>query len=212
MKTIVCYGDSNTWGWRPIDCKRYVIDQRWTGILAKELGPDYRVIEEGLNGRTTVWDDPVEDYRNGKSYLMPCLLSHSPVDLVMIMLGTNDLKYRFCLSAFDIAAGAGVLVDMAQNSKTGPDDRDSSPMVLLMAPPPLGKLDSYKDMFQGGSDKSKLLGKYFSQVAKERNCYFLDTAEVIASSDIDGLHLLPEEHMKLGKRVSKVVQEIFMTK
>jgi lysophospholipase L1-like esterase len=92
MKAILCYGDSNTWGYDPVTKGRFPRDMRWTGVLRQSLGDDYLVIEEGLNGRTTVWDDPIEGYKNGAAYLVPCLTTHRPLDLVIIMLGTNDLK------------------------------------------------------------------------------------------------------------------------
>ena len=95
MKTILCYGDSNTWGLNPETLTRYAPDVRWPGILKQELGSDYAIIEEGLSGRTTVWDDPLEGYKNGKTYLSPCLNSHKPLDLVIIMLGTNGNFQRF---------------------------------------------------------------------------------------------------------------------
>ncbi len=109
MKTILCYGDSNTHGFNPATQGRFSLSERWTGVLMRELGSDYHVIEEGLGGRTTVWDDPIMESRNGRDYLLPCLWSHKPLDLVIIMLGTNDLKDRFSLTPFDIAAGAGAL-------------------------------------------------------------------------------------------------------
>ena len=86
MKTILCYGDSNTYGLRPDSNQRYPREIRWTGLLQKSLGEDYYVIEEGLSGRTTLWDDPIEEHKNGKTYLFPCLESHSPIDLVVLML------------------------------------------------------------------------------------------------------------------------------
>ena len=91
MKTILCFGDSNTWGYNPENGQRFGPEERWTGILRNSLGEDYRVIEEGLNGRTTLWDDPIAGFKNGLDYLMPCLESHMPFDLITIMLGTNDL-------------------------------------------------------------------------------------------------------------------------
>jgi len=115
MKTILCYGDSNTWGYNPATGGRFSRDKRWTRVLVQELVDGYYVIEEGLNGRTTALSDPIEGpHKNGKEYLVPCLESHQPLDLVTIMLGTNDLKKRFSLSAFDIANGAGVLVDIVR--------------------------------------------------------------------------------------------------
>jgi len=138
MKTILCYGDSNTWGYNPATQDRFSQDERSPGVLRQALGDGYEVIEEGLNGRTTVWDDPIEGYKNGKEYLIPCLETHRPLDLVAMLLGTNDLKVRFSLSAYDIANGAGVVVDIVQRSGAGPDE--GAPKVLLMAPPPVGKL------------------------------------------------------------------------
>ena len=107
MPTIVCYGDSNTHGFDAATMGRFPRDVRWPGVLAAELGGIAEVIEEGLNGRTTIWDDPYLDGRNGRTYLLPCLRSHAPVDVLVLMLGTNDLKSIFGRSAAEIAAGAG---------------------------------------------------------------------------------------------------------
>ncbi|MDI9594228.1 MAG: SGNH/GDSL hydrolase family protein, partial [Atribacterota bacterium] len=144
VKEILCFGDSLTWGWNPVDRGRYPFEKRWTGVLQKELGKDYRIIEEGLNGRTTIWDDPIEGEKNGKKYLIPCLESHLPLDLVIIMLGTNDLKLRFNKSAFDIAAAADSLIQLVQKSRAGRDSQ--SPKALLVSPPPLGKLTDWEEM------------------------------------------------------------------
>lgn len=123
MKAVLCYGDSNTWGYDPATQTRFSREVRWTGVLREELGEGYLVIEEGLNGRTTVWDDPIELDKNGATYLRPCIQSHKPFDLIVIMLGTNDLKTRFWLPAYDIAAGAGVLVDIVKKSDAGIDGK-----------------------------------------------------------------------------------------
>ena len=210
MKTILCYGDSNTWGWIPVSpvCQgRYSKYERWPGILEQELGDGYDIIEEGLNGRTTVWDDPVEEIMSGKAYLMPCLRSHMPIDLVILMLGTNDLKQRFSVPAFDIAEANGLLVRIIQKSETGPDC--GAPQVLMLAPPPLGKLTELDELFTGGAEKSKLLGQHYQRVADLLGCSYLNTAEVIASSDIDGIHLEAEAHLKLSKRVAQAVRGIY---
>jgi lysophospholipase L1-like esterase len=209
MKTIVCYGDSNTWGYNPATKDRYDREKRWPGVFRNELGEGYLVIEEGLNGRTTVWDDPIEGYKNGREYLIPCLETHKPINLVIILLGTNDLKKRFSLSAFDIAKGAGVLVKIVQQSETGPGDK--APKVLLMAPPPVAKLagTEFADMFEGAEEKSQKFSQQYRRVAEELDCELLDTAEVIVSSDIDGIHFEVEEHEKLGKAVATRVREIY---
>ncbi len=206
MKTIICYGDSNTWGYNPATQGRYDRDSRWPGVLRNALGEGYLVIEEGLNGRTTVWDDPIEGYKNGKEYFIPCLETHKPLDLVIIMLGTNDLKKRFSLSASDIADGAGALVKIARQSETGPDE--NAPKILLLAPPPVAKLTEFAEMFEGSEAKSQKLGQRYRQVAEEFRCEFLDTSEVIISSDVDGIHFDVDEHRKLGEALASCVRNI----
>jgi lysophospholipase L1-like esterase len=102
IKTVLCYGDSNTWGSDPETGERFAPEVRWPGVLRQALGEGYWVVEEGLNGRTTVRDDPIEGaHKNGRTYLPACLEFHKPIDLVLIMLGTNDLKARFAASASD---------------------------------------------------------------------------------------------------------------
>lgn len=214
LKTILCYGDSNTWGAPPHGGRRFSADVRWAGVLRNTLGADYFVIEEGLGGRTTVWDDPIEGHKNGKTYLQPCLDSHTPLDLVIIMLGTNDLKKRFSLSPFDIAAGAGVLVDMVMNSKAG-RDWQYAPAVLLICPPPTADLSKiapefsfFADMFEGAETKSQRLSVHYARVAQERGCHFLDAGTVIQTSSYDGIHLEAEAHQKLGEAVAEKVKGI----
>jgi lysophospholipase L1-like esterase len=206
VKTILCYGDSNTWGWNPTTQRRLAPDERWPGVLRENLGAGYHVIEEGLNGRTTVWDDPIEGYKNGKEYLIPCLQTHKPIDLVVILLGTNDLKMRFSVSTYDIANGAGVLVDTVQRSDAGP--QDGAPRVLLMAPPPLGRLTEYAEMFGGAATKAQRFPEHYRRVAEEYGCSFLDTSQVIVSSDVDGIHLEPSQHRKLGRAAAEAIREI----
>ncbi len=207
MKTILCYGDSNTWGFNPASDERYPPEVRWTGVLKRALGEGYTVIEEGLNGRTTVWDDPVQGvHRNGKTYLLPCLLSHQPLDLVILMLGTNDLKMRFSVSARDIADSAGALVDLIQLSRTGP--RGSAPAVLLVAPPPTGRLSGYAEMFSEAGEKSCKFALYYRQVAELYGCAFLDAGECAVSSDLDGIHFEPEGHQNLGRAAARIALQI----
>jgi lysophospholipase L1-like esterase len=209
MKTVLCYGDSNTWGYNPLSQDRYPLEARWVSELARELGPDYLVIPEGLNGRTTVWPDPVEgEYKSGKTYLIPCLESHSPVDLVVLMLGTNDLKHRFGLSASDIAYGAATLVDMIQRCDFGPDG--TAPEVLLVAPPPtFVDRTIFQDMFAGADEKSRSLGASYSLMAEEYGCAFLDAGEVVETSRRDGIHLDPDALPVLGSAVAAAVREVF---
>lgn len=188
---------------------RFSFTERWPGVLAQELGDGYRVIEEGLNGRTTVWDDPIQDYRNGKTYLMPCLWSHRPIDLVTIMLGTNDLKTRFALTACEIAAGAGALVELAQRSGAGASG--NAPEVLLMSPPLVGELGPYDEMYADAGARSRKFGECYRRTADKYGCHFLDTAQIVAPSALDGVHLEEDQHRKLGLAVAAFIREIFET-
>jgi len=206
VKTILCFGDSNTWGWNPVRQDRFARNVRWPGVLRSELGPEYLVIEEGLNGRTTVWDDPIEGFKCGKDYLIPCLDTHAPIDLVIVLLGTNDLKMRFSVSAYDIANSAGVLVEVVQRSVTGPEGQ--APQVLLLAPPPLARLSEFAEMFTGATEKALRFSHHFRRVADEYGCQLLDCSQVIISSDIDGIHLEAEEHAKLGRAVANRVKAL----
>jgi lysophospholipase L1-like esterase len=206
VKTILCYGDSNTWGYDPATQDRFARDLRWTGVLRNALGEGYLVIEEGLNGRTTVWDDPIEGYKSGKEYLIPCLETHRPIDLVIIMLGSNDLKKRFSLSAFDIAEGAGVLVRIVQKSDAAHDG--AAPKVLLIAPAPVAKLTAFADMFEGSETKSRQFSTQYARVAQECGCPLLDAGQVIVLSDLDGIHFEAGEHRKFGEAVAARVREM----
>jgi lysophospholipase L1-like esterase len=206
VKTVLCYGDSNTWGYEPASGDRFSEDVRWTGVLARELGSEFRVIGEGLNARTTVREDPVEEYKNGKDYLRPCLESHRPLDVVIVALGVNDLKARFFASASDVADGAGVLVAIAQRSGAGPDG--SPPAVLLMAPPPVGRLTELAEMFAGAEEKSRGFARQYRRVAEKYGCELLDAGEQVRASDLDGIHLEVGEHRKLGEAVAARVKEM----
>ena len=207
MKVILCYGDSNTWGYDPLTQERFSPQVRWTGVLSRQLGEGYQVIEEGLSGRTTVWDDPVEGlHKNGKEYLLPCLESHQPIDLVILMLGTNDLKMRFSVPAADIAASAGVLVAVIQKSAAG--IAGAAPRVLLIAPPPVGKLSEFAEMFIDAGAKSRKLSEYYRVVATQYGCDFLNAGDFIVSSDIDGIHFEADQHHKLGEAVALRVRQI----
>lgn len=206
MKTIVCYGDSNTWGWDPVGKGRFAPDQRWTGVLARALGDGYRIVEEGLNGRTTIVDDIVEPHRNGLTYFIPCLDSHHPFDLVTIMLGTNDLKFRHQRSAADIAQSVNLLADIARTSGFGPDG--TAPKVLIICPPAVGLLTEYDGMFAGAIEKSLQMPRYYALAAKWAEVGYLNAGDYIRSSDLDGIHFEAAEHEKLGMAVAEKIREL----
>jgi lysophospholipase L1-like esterase len=207
MKNILCYGDSNTWGYNPQTKDRFPLDIRWPGVLRMELGSQYWVIEEGLNGRTSVWDDPIEgEWKNGLRFLTPCLESHAPLDLVIIMLGTNDLKMRYSVSTSDIARGLERIVFTVQASHCGP--QNCAPNLLLLAPPTVGKLTEFAETFMGSQEKSYRMGELFRQVAENYGCHFIDTSHVIQSCVEDGIHLSPDSHKQLGQVVAESVRHI----
>jgi lysophospholipase L1-like esterase len=172
--------------------------------LRRELGAAFEVIPEGLNGRTTVHDDPIEPYRCGADALPPCLMSHAPVDLVILSLGCNDLKKRFSVSAFDIAEGAGRLIFLARAYGKGPDGRP--PKILLVAPPPIAKLSDYAEMFEGAQEKSVLLGQRYRDIAERDSVEFLDAGQVVRCSDLDGIHYEVDQHELLGRAVAEAVR------
>lgn len=206
-KRILCYGDSNTWGHDAITGQRFDEDTRWTGRLQNFLGPDYTVIEEGQRGRTTVWDDPIENRMAGLSYLWPCLDSHAPIDLVIIMLGTNDLKTHFWVHPKSIALGAGRLVDMVQKCNFGPEDK--APQVLLISPIRMSESQVYPYIFnQVGIEKSLQFGKEFQEIAHQFGCHFLDAAQYADPDPNDGVHLDAEGHKALAEALYKMIAEI----
>ncbi|MCI8485343.1 MAG: SGNH/GDSL hydrolase family protein [Lachnospiraceae bacterium] len=212
-KRIMIFGDSNTWGWNPCNdlvspLQRWDDETRWSGVLQKDLGEDYLVIPEGLNGRTSVWNDPIEEYRCGKDQIIPCLDSHAPLDLVIIMVGTNDLKCRYTVSAQDIANGVGIIVDktLHQAGAFNP----AGPKVLLICPPPLGHVENgvFAHMFEGNVEKSKKMPPFFQGVAKTYGVEYFDAGTVIESSKEDGLHLQADQHEILGHEIAKIVKKM----
>ncbi|WP_431226117.1 SGNH/GDSL hydrolase family protein [Burkholderia contaminans] len=211
QKTVLCYGDSNTHGTRPMTragvLERFAREERWTGVLAHTLGASWRVIEEGLPARTTVHDDPIEGrHKNGLSYLRACLESHLPVDVVVLMLGTNDLKTRFAVTPADIATSVGVLLAEIAACDAGPSG--ASPTLVLMAPAPIVEVGFLGEIFAGGAAKSRQLAKRYEQVASDAGARFLDAGAIIEVSPVDGVHFEADQHRALGQRVAALLQQI----
>lgn len=211
MKTILCFGDSNTWGFDPVSIAapypaRHPLQVRWTGVLASELGEDYRVIEEGQNGRTTVHHDRFNVARRGIDYLPACLESHKPIDIVVMMLGSNDLKAVFNVPPSEVASGAGVLARLIVTSQAGP--HNGAPKLLLICPPTVGDLTHLPllaDKIQNGRERSRQLPKHFEALATAYGCAYLDSQEIVVPSKHDGIHLDASEHKKLGKAIADKV-------
>lgn len=216
MKTVLCFGDSNTWGYDP-DASfgtpfpvRHPHDVRWTGVLARELGAGWRVIEEGQNGRTTVFEDPHTPCRKGLDYLPAALESHKPLDAVVLMLGTNDLKAIFSAPASQIAEGAGVLAKMILASDAGPQP-PSPPKLLLVAPVaagPFALLPDLAEKFAGAEEKARRFPMLYQRVADSLGCAFLNAQDHVQPSRMDGLHFDAAGHLALGRAIAAAVVKL----
>ena len=210
MKHILCFGDSNTWGYSPQDGSRFSPDVRWTGVLQKTLGTDYRIIEEGLNGRTTFINEEGEDarpFRSGSDVLQIILESHRPLDFVIIMLGTNDLKVEFNLSAEEIAKGAKELCETVLNSEYL---ADNIPQVLLISPTLIGStiMPDQEEFFNQAREKSHRFAEHYQKAASDLGIHFLDAAKIVTPSEGEGVHWDADQHIKFGKELSVKIKEL----
>lgn len=216
MKRILIYGDSNTWGY---DSTRYIPEadafqrmdetQRWPARVQRQLGPEYLVIEDALNGRTLVWDDPYMPNRNGLQGLRVALDAHAPLDLAVLQLGCNELKDYFNLSAGNIARGMDMLVQECQVSYYG----YPAPKVLLIAPAPthpdIAVIRKGTSFGPTAYAKSCELGELYRAIAEKRNCGFIDCAELdFEINTVDGLHYSHGDHAKLAPVVAQKILEL----
>lgn len=207
MKTVMCFGDSISWGQDPATRQRMPYETRWPGVLQRNMGERVRVIEEALCDRTTIWDDPYVEGRNGKTMLGPLLESHAPVDLLVILLGTNDLQRHFNKTAAEVALGLATLVDLAQRSGCGPDAQ--APEILLIAPHRFGALAPMERLYFAGKEAdAEGLADALRTVADTSGCRFLDASSVVTASQADGIHLDPENHRALAAAVQAKVETI----
>lgn len=211
MPTVLCYGDSNTHGTMPMTALgqngRFGRDTRWPCVMAAELGADWHLVEEGLPGRTTVHEDPVEGgERSGLKLLDPILRSHLPVDLVILMLGTNDLKARFAVTPFDIARSNARLVEAIRAACAGPGGGD--PRILLVCPPPVEECGPFGDAFLGAAAKARGLRDQMRAVAGLCGIDFFDAGTVARVDMADGVHFAAETHVALGRAMAAEVRRV----
>ena len=214
-KHIVCFGDSNTHGYcaDPADCAdggdRFNEEERWTCLLQKKLGSSCLVIEEGLSGRTTVFPDPLHECMSGLDAIYSCLMSHEPVDLLVIMLGTNDTKERLGANAACIAIGAERLI---MKAKSVPAWRDGKPNILLISPPHIGEglylRPEGVPMGNGCPQKSIELSGYLRPVAERQGCAFLDAEGIAEFNRIDCMHLSRKGHAQLADHLAGVIPDL----
>lgn len=211
-KTVLCYGDSNTWGQTPDRTgNRRPANIRWTGVLQEKLGDGYAIIEEGLSSRTTDLDYAKKPGRNGRTYLEPCLDSHAPLTFVVLMLGTNDFKIEFDRSAEEIAQALRELVLLIQQ-KTA--KYNGTPATVLLVSPILvdgdaPKLREWYTAYYNDSSvkKSQELAPLLQKVAEDTGCYFVDAAQVAKAGE-DGIHFDEKSHSALGNFLAQQIRSI----
>jgi lysophospholipase L1-like esterase len=209
MKSILCFGDSLTWGFVAGTWERHKFDDRWPNALGAGLKGKARIIEEGMNGRTTVFPDPtVGEERNGAVALPIMLTTHQPLDLVIIMLGTNDIKFANRCRAFDAAMGMARLIEIVQRYpwiKTA-----SPPQILIMSPPVLCKTNDewFNNLWGHAIEESRLFAKHYKRVAEEMEVRFFDAGSVAKTDPTDGGHLDAANTRAIGEALVSVVAKI----
>ena len=208
---ILCYGDSNTHGQKPDKTGRYEANVRWTGVLQELLGDGYYIVEEGLGSRTTDLDYDKKPGRNGKIYLAPCLHSHNPIDIVVIMLGTNDLKIEYRRSAEKIASALSSLVDDVRTY--GETKIGEAPKIILISPIEINdQAPRFTEFYTGYYDtdsmeESRKLSAAIQQVVAEKDVLFLDAATVSKAGE-DGIHFDLVSERPLAELIAKTVREL----
>jgi lysophospholipase L1-like esterase len=203
MAVVMCFGDSNTHGTPPIVDRtvygRFGPGVRWPSRVAQALGCE--VVEEGLPGRTTMFDDPIMGtHMNGQAGLKMALESHGPLDVLVLMLGTNDVKARFTSTAAAVLGGVASLLDIAQHPVM--QQRHGGFQILLICPTPVVEVGPIKDEFWGGAARSRALAPMYAELAAARGISFLDAGAVISVSPLDGVHFDEGEHAKLADAVA----------
>lgn len=202
---ILCYGDSNTWGHNPKDGNRLDENNRWPRILQKMLGDSYEIIEEGLCGRCASFIDSVKPYRHGISTLKMTLEIHQPIDLVILMLGTNDLKNCFSPNVVAVSNGIKEMVQIIKNEYTY-NKHMKVPKILIISPIYIHEnyvnVERTSNQFDEHSiEVCKKLASYYEDIANQYDCMFMNAAEYAQASSIDCLHMDGKNHEKLAKGI-----------
>ncbi|MEE4379795.1 MAG: SGNH/GDSL hydrolase family protein [Candidatus Competibacteraceae bacterium] len=210
MQQILVYSDSLTWGIIPTTRKRLAFDARWPGVLENELnaqGLSVRIIEDCLNGRRTVWEDPFKPGRNGLVGLAQRIEIHSPLALVILMLGTNDFQSMHPHNAWHSAQGIATLVSAIRQAPIEPGM--PTPSILVVVPPPIQTPKGpIAPKFLGADTKCTGLAAAYQEVTAELGCHFFDAGTVTPSSPLDGVHLDAEQHLLLGKALTEQVKPL----
>ena len=213
MKNILFFGDSNTWGYNPENGGRYPYDQRWTTVAAKLLGEDYHCVACGLNGRTTVFDDPWKDCRNGKAALDIELQTHKPLDLVVIMLGTNDLKFADASrSARGMETLAAMTLKVNERFSTSSPVFPNGAKLLIISPILINEKsenNEENDLMPDGHGQSKRLAPLYRAAAEKFGAYYMNAAEYAYPSEKDCEHMTVQGHLALGAAAADMIKQIF---
>lgn len=209
--TVLCYGDSNTWGWvaGKMGTERYPFDNRWPGVLQKSLGSDYVIIEEALGGRMTAFNDPRPEFphRNGHDLFPIILESHAPIDIVIVMLGTADCKALMGLSAQDIATGMQQLILDIKNIKVV--NNHPAPKIILLAPAVVSEdTELMHELFKGAGQKSAELVNLYADLALQEDIIFFDTNNVTKVDETEGVHITAESHVTLGNALVDLITKL----
>ena len=197
---ILCFGDSNTFGTSPVDGKRLPAHERWPGILAELLGTGHLVIEAGQPNRTLVNNPPFSGDKSGVKYLKPYLEAQL-LDVIIIALGTNDLKARFALSAIDISKALEELILAIKAFYHG----NAQPKIIILSPPKVHEVGSYKSIYAGAGIKAEQLSIEFKAVSERHACVFIDGFSLLAACESEGVHWPSEEHKRLAKQLLPLV-------
>jgi lysophospholipase L1-like esterase len=211
VQSVLVYSDSLTWGIVPNTRNRLPFDERWPGVLENALnarGHRVRMIEDCLNGRRTVWEDPFKPGRNGLQGLAQRIEIHSPLSLVILMLGTNDFQFAHPYNnAWSAAQGVATLVNEIRWAPIEPGM--PVPPILVVSPPPMRSPSGPLAMkFSGSEERAAGLADAYREVSSNLGCGFFDAGSVTPASRVDGIHLDSDQHLILGEALVEVVAAI----